>query len=72
MIGMAIASLLSACLASVDFLLLGVHFDNLNSIGLFIVIINFASQMVIYLFLPDLPKVEDYGSVDKESVQSNL
>ena len=67
MIGMAIAPLFSACLAGADFSLLGVHFDNLNSVGVVLIIINFTSQVVIYLFLPDLPTMEDYGSVDKES-----
>lgn len=70
MVGMAIAPLFSGCLSNVDFFLLGIHFDDLNSVGLLLVVINFASQVVVYLFLPDLPTVEDDASDsegDKES-----
>jgi nitrate/nitrite transporter NarK len=66
MIGMAIAPLFSACFNSVNFSLFGIHFDNLNSVGMFIVIINVASQVVIYLFLPDLPTVVNERSDDNE------
>jgi MFS family permease len=67
MIGMAIAPLFSACFTGVNFSLFGIHFDNLNSVGVFIVIINVASQVVVYIFLPDLPTVEDKSSNDNES-----
>jgi hypothetical protein len=65
-IGMAIAPLFSGCLSRLDFSILGLHFDNLNSVGVFIVIINLASQVVIYLYLPDLPTAEDNSSDDSE------
>ena len=65
MIGMAIAPLFSACLVGADFSLFGVHFDNLNSVGVVLIIINFTSQVVILLFLPDIPTMKDNGSVDK-------
>lgn len=66
MIGMAIAPLFSACLVHVDFDLMGVHFDNLNSVGLLLVGFNLASQIVVYLYLPDLPVGEDSDESDDE------
>ena len=66
MIGMAIAPLFSACLSGVDFSLWGVHFDYLNSVGLIMVIINLASQVVVYFLLPDLPMFTDNGKADEE------
>ena len=58
MIGMAIAPTFSAFLHDINFNIVGVHFDRLNSVGLILVIINLASQVVVYFFLPDLPTVE--------------
>ena len=59
MIGMAIAPLFSAFLVNVNFSLFGIPFDNLNSVGLLLIIFNLASQVVVYLYLPDLPNDED-------------
>jgi len=70
MIGMAIAPLFSACLIDVDFSFGGVHFDNLNSVGLLIVIFNLVSQVVVYLFLPDLTTVDDNNSHDEGEKES--
>lgn len=69
MIGMVIAPLFSALLSNVDFKLFGVHFNNLNSVGLLLVLVNVIPQVMIYLFLPDLPKGEesDDYSDEKES-----
>ena len=78
MIGMAIAPLFNAFLSGVDFSLLGVHFDNLNSVGGLLVIINLISQVVVYLYLPNLPMAKDNGSnheemkEDEESVSHHL
>jgi MFS family permease len=55
MIGMAIAPLFSAFLADVNFDLCGIHFDNLNSVGLVLLAINFLTQLLVYFLLPDLP-----------------
>mmetsp|Transcript_19407 Transcript_19407/g.33298 ORF Transcript_19407/g.33298 Transcript_19407/m.33298 type:complete len:517 (+) Transcript_19407:176-1726(+) len=65
MIGMAIAPLFSACVVNVNFTLGGVQFDNLNTIGLLLVLFNLASQVIVYMLLPDLPKVKD-GTSDEE------
>jgi len=70
MVGMAIAPLFSAFLSGVKFSFLGVPFDNLNSVGLLLVAFNLASQVVVYLFLPDLPAVEDKGSDDEGDKES--
>lgn len=70
MIGMAIAPVFSAFLSSVDFTLLGVHFDFLNSVGLIMVVINLISQVAVYIFLPDLPTTEDNGSSDDGDKES--
>jgi len=72
MIGMPIAPLFSACLTGVDFTSWGVHFDNLNSVGLLLVIINLASQAAVYFLLPDLPAVEvkDGGDDDEGENES--
>jgi MFS family permease len=72
MIGMAIAPLFSAFLTDVDFTFWGVHFDNLNSVGLLLVIINLASQAAVYFLLPDLPAVEvkDGGDDDEGEKES--
>ncbi|KAL7542461.1 hypothetical protein ACHAXR_012314 [Thalassiosira sp. AJA248-18] len=67
MIGMAIAPLFSACLSNVSFTLFGIPFDNLNSVGLLLIIFNLASQVVVYLYLPDLPIVEDSVSDDDDA-----
>ena len=66
MIGMAIAPLFSALIAGVKFSIFGIHFDYLNSVGLIMVVINLASQVVVYLYLPDLETPEDTGSDDNE------
>ncbi|KAL7458666.1 hypothetical protein ACHAWC_010281 [Mediolabrus comicus] len=70
MIGMAIAPLFSALLADVNFDLGGLHFDNLNSVGLVLLLINFASQVMIYFLLPELPpnnnSEETIGQVEQK------
>lgn len=66
MIGMAIAPTFSAFLHDINFNIVGVHFDRLNSVGLILVIINLASQVVVYFFLPDLPTVEADDDEDTE------
>ncbi len=75
MIGMAIAPLFSALLANVNFDLFGIHFDNLNSVGLVLLVINFLSQVLVYFLLPDLsPNNSDEGfdQDDKESEWSKM
>ena len=59
MIGMAIAPGFSFFLQDVDFNLLGIHFDNLNTVGLIMLLTNLASQAVIYIMLPDLADDDD-------------
>ena len=66
MIGMAIAPLFSAFLSNADFDLFGIHFNHLNGVGLFIILINLTSQVLIYLFLPDLPQSDDENANDEE------
>jgi ceroid-lipofuscinosis MFS transporter 7 len=66
MIGMVIAPLFSAFLSNVDFDFLGVHFNNLNSVGLLLVFIVIP-QIMIHLFLPDLPKSEESNDNEEES-----
>eukprot|EP00985_Skeletonema_marinoi_P018896 scaffold10698_cov213-Skeletonema_marinoi.AAC.3 len=75
MIGMAIAPLFSALLANVKFDLCGIQFDNLNSVGLVLFVINFLSQVLVYFLLPDLaPNNSDEASDqdDKESEWSKM
>jgi len=72
MIGMAIAPLFSATLVNADFTFCGVHFDNLNSVGLILVILNLFSQVMVTMFLPDLPRVEGNGSEKEESESEGL
>ena len=70
MIGMAIAPLFSACLIGVDFSLLGIHFDYLNTVGLLLIIFNLFSQVAVYFLLPDLPTVESSHSDDEGEKES--
>lgn len=75
MIGMAIAPLFSALLADVNFDLFGIHFDNLNSVGLVLFVINFLSQVLVYFLLPDLAPNnldEEFDQDDKESEWSKM
>lgn len=66
MIGMAIAPLFSALITGVDFDIFGIHFDYLNTVGLILVVINLASQVIIHLFLPDLESVDSSSGSDKD------
>ena len=70
MIGMAIAPLFSALLADVNFDLCGIHFDNLNSVGLVLFAINFLSQVLVYFLLPDLAPNNSDDSSDEEDNES--
>lgn len=67
MIGMAIAPLFSVFLASVDFYIFGIHFNSLNSVGLLLIIFNIIPQVMIHLYLPDLPKSEVDNDEEQES-----
>ena len=68
MIGMAIAPVFSAFLVDVNFDLFGINFDNLNSVGLLLLVINFLSQVLVYFLLPELePNNSGDASDDKES-----
>ncbi|KAL7554559.1 hypothetical protein ACHAWF_018017 [Thalassiosira exigua] len=70
MIGMAIAPLFSAFLSDVDFSLLGIHFDNLNSVGLLLVVFNLISQVAVYLYLPDVTSVEEDDDKEEDNQES--
>lgn len=71
MIGMAIGPLFSALLADVDFNLCGIHFDNLNSVGLVLLVINFISQVIVYALLPDLPPYVNNNTNSDEASDHN-
>ena len=77
MIGMAIAPLFSAFLAGVSFDVVGIHIDNLNSVGLVLLVINALSQVLIYFLLPELPpnnskEEPDRNDDNKESEWSKM
>ncbi|KAL7500075.1 hypothetical protein ACHAWT_009037 [Skeletonema menzelii] len=70
MIGMAIAPLFSALLADVNFDLCGIHFDNLNSVGLVLFVINLLSQVLVYFLLPDLAPNNSDEALDQGDNES--
>lgn len=71
MIGMAIAPVISAFVAQVDFDLFGmIHFNYLNTVGLIMVAINLASQFAIYFYLPDLSDVSE-GDKDEDIINQD-
>jgi len=64
MIGMAIAPCFSAFIQDVDFDVAGLHFNNLNTVGLIMTVINLVSQIVIYIMLPNLSDDDDNNGDD--------